>query len=119
LSTERLKAFGETGSAAVMSRKMSVVRRSSPCRDANTIRTACWPLAQSYATLSAARERELRRRRTIGSIKLASGGVAEVADQKDQWATGMVQRKSGISVVLYWGLQLLQVFPPGLSVKTR
>jgi hypothetical protein len=27
------------------------------------------------------------------------GGVPELADQQDQWATGMVQRKSGISVV--------------------
>jgi hypothetical protein len=65
------------------------------------MRMACFPSVQSCATLSAAFDRELRRRRTIGSIKPVSGFVADMGDQKDQYATGMVQRKSGISVFLY------------------
>src|SRR5579864_953109 len=98
LRTDRLNAVGETGSPALIVRRMSVVRRNSPCRDANTTRTPARSPVQSCATLSAARDSVLRRRRTIGSIKPISGAVAATAGQEDQRATGMVQCRSGISV---------------------
>ncbi len=101
LSTDRLKAVGETGWPSSMSARMPAVRRSSPWREANTMRAFGTSDTQSCATLSALFESELRRRRTIGSIKPMSGDDAEsepMAGQQDQRATGIVQCKSGISV---------------------
>src|SRR5471030_2555655 len=94
LRTDRLKAVGETGSPVLMARSISVVRRSSPCRDANTTRTRSSSATQSWATFRALRDRLLRRRRTIGSMKLISAvAAAAVADHLE---TGMVQRRSCI-----------------------
>nr|CUV13116.1 protein of unknown function [Ralstonia solanacearum] len=105
-STDRLNAVGETGSALPMSSRTLVERRSSPCRDAKTTRTSGKSAAQSCATFSALLESELKRRRTIGSIKLISGDVDSdsLPSQQDQRATGIVQCKSGISVFAHWSI---------------
>src|SRR5258707_6676235 len=96
-STDRLKAVGETGSPVLMVRRMSVVRRNSPWREANTTLTSSCA-TQSCATFRATLDSVLRRRRTIGSIKPMSGAADAAAGQLDQRATGMVQCRSGISV---------------------
>ena len=99
-STERLKAVGETGSFWLRARRMSVVRLSSPCREAKTRRTpspCAWSAGsgrQSCATFSAARERLLSRRRTIGSMKPTSAAPVTATDQR---MTGRVQRRASMA----------------------